>query len=613
MRSHANLKVNRIRCPAAGGRWTEPPLVGSRHDAYIVAREELMRSFVGLWILSFALVANASGSGSGAGEVGASATAAPGYEIVELVRGSWLRGANGTYVGPDGHLYVASVLSGEIVAFDVDSGDVVHRFGPADGVLNPDDLTFGPDGSLYWTDLFAGEVGRRAPDGTVTKQVVGPGVNPITFSADGRLFVSRCFFGDGLYELDPELTLPPRTIVEADEQNPLPLGWLNAFDFGPDGRLVGPLQAKGMFISIDVDSCEGTSDPWSDCDVRLLASGFPMPTAAKFDAHGVLHVVDLWAGEVSTLDLATGEPTVVAEPGQGLDNLAFDATGRLFVTNADEGSVFEVLPGGAVRLVKPGGLVAPAGVIALDRPGGGTSVFVGDTLRMWEFDAESGVLVGFTRGASDYSGATMWQPSTLWTDGEAIVLTNMMIGLVQMVDARSLVPIEGHFFGFPYDAVRLGTDLAVIDLTAGGVVWASTRDVILAIDEQQVFLPVGLATDGERLWVSDWAAGTVWQVAFEGAAALPAVPVASALANPEGLAPDGLGGLLVVETGTQQLSRIDLATGVVEPIASGLDVGLAALPGMPPPFLRSGVTVDAAGAIYVIGDVTNVVYRITRR
>jgi sugar lactone lactonase YvrE len=207
----------------------------------------------------------------------------------------------------------------------------------------------------------------------------------------------------------------------------------------------------------------------------------------------------------------------------------------------------------------------------------------------------------------------MWQPSTLWTDGEAIVLTNMMIGLVQMVDARSLVPIEGHVFGFPYDAVRLGTDLAVIDLMAGGVVWASTRDVILAIDEQQVFLPVGLATDGERLWVSDWATGTVWQVAFEGAAALPAVPVASALANPEGLAPDGLGGLLVVETGTRQLSRIDLATGTVELIASGLDVGLAALPGMPPPFLRSGVTVDAAGAMYVIGDVTNVVYRITRR
>ena len=572
-----------------------------------------MRWVLGSWAWAFVLVANASGGVVVGADVMASATAAPGYEIVELVRGSWLRGANGTYVGPDGHLYVASTLSGAIVAFDVDSGDVVQRFGPADGVLNPNDVTFGPDGSLYWTDLFVGEVGRRAPDGTVTKQFVGPGVNPITFSDDGRLFVSRCFFGDGLYELDPELTLPPRTIVEADEQNPLPLGWLNGIDFGPDGRLVGALQAKGMFISIDVDSCEGPSDPWSDCDVRLLASGFPMPTTARFDAQGVLHVVDMWAGEVSTLDLASGEPTLVAGPGQGLHDLAFDATGRLFVTNADDGSVIEVLRGGAVRLVKPGGLTAPAGVIVLERPGGGTSVLIGDNHRLWEFDAASGALLGFTRGAADPSGAAMWQPSTLWTDGEAIVLSNMMIGAVQMVDARSLVPIENHFFGFPYDAVRLGADLAVIDLMAGGVVWASTRDLILAIDEQQVFLPVGLATDGERLWVSDWATGTVWQVAFEGAAALPAVPVATALANPEGLAPDGLGGLLVVETGAQQLSRIDLATGAVEPIASNLDVGLAALPGMPPPFLRSGVTVDAAGAIYVIGDVTNVVYRVTRR
>jgi sugar lactone lactonase YvrE len=97
---------------------------------------------------------------------------------------------------------------------------------------------------------------------------------------------------------------------------------------------------------------------------------------------------------------------------------------------------------------------------------------------------------------------------------------------------------------------------------------------------------VGLATDGERLWVSDWATGIVWQVAFEGATALPAVPVASELANPEGLAFDGEGGLLVVETGAGRLSRIDLATGAVEEIATGLAVGLAAFPGIPPSYVH---------------------------
>jgi hypothetical protein len=122
--------------------------------------------------------------------------------------------------------------------------------------------------------------------------------------------------GDGLYELDPELTLPPRPIVVASEENPLPLGFFNAFSFGPDGRLYGPLYGGDSFIGFDVDSCENTSQPWVDCDIRVLASGFHTPVAAKFDAQGVLHALDQWTGELVTLDLATGERTLVAESGR---------------------------------------------------------------------------------------------------------------------------------------------------------------------------------------------------------------------------------------------------------------------------------------------------------
>jgi sugar lactone lactonase YvrE len=105
----------------------------------------------------------------------------------------------------------------------------------------------------------------------------------------------------------------------------------------------------------------------------------------------------------------------------------------------------------------------------------------------------------------------------------------------------------------------------------------------------------------------------VWQVGFDGSAALPATVVAAELANPEGLAFDREGGLLVVESGAGRLSRIDLATGGVEEIASGLELGLAAIVGIPPAYLPNGVAVDASGAIYVTGDVGNVLYRITRR
>ncbi len=570
-----------------------------------------MRWAVCSWILSFVLVANASGGVAVGGEVVASATAAPGFELIELVRGAAIHGANGTYVGPDGHLYVASLFGGELVAIDVDRGEIVRRYGPEDGVLGPDDVTFGPDGSMYWTDLIPGEVGRRAPDGTVTKQFVAPGVNPITFSPDGRLFVGLCFMGDGLVELDPELIAPPRPIVVASEENPFPLGFFNAFDFGPDGRLYGPLYAADMFIGFDVDSCEASSQPWIDCDIRVLASGFHTPVAAKFDAQGVLHVLDQWTGELFTVDLETGERTLVAELGQGLDNLAFDATDRLFVTNADDGSVVEVLADGAVRTLSSGGLILPAGVTVYERNGEAASLFVADTFRLWEFDAETGGLVAFTKGS--LMGVGMVPPNSVRADGDRLILTSLNLLALQVVDARSSDVLEHYQMGVPYDALRLGSDLVVADLLGGGVLWASSGAPILPIDEQQVWYPVGLATDGERLWVSDWATGIVWQVAFDGASALPAVPVASELANPEGLAFDGAGGLLVVEAGAGRLSRIDLVTGGIEEIATGLAVGLAPIAGATPAYVVTGVAVDSGGAIYVTGDVANVVYRIRRR
>jgi hypothetical protein len=57
-------------------------------------------------------------------------------------------------------------------------------------VGGPDDVALGQDGSVCWTDILTGEVGRLAPDGTTSKQLVGEGVNPIAFPEDGRLFVS---------------------------------------------------------------------------------------------------------------------------------------------------------------------------------------------------------------------------------------------------------------------------------------------------------------------------------------------------------------------------------------------------------------------------------------
>jgi len=532
----------------------------------------------------------------------------PAYEITELVRGAPIHGANGMFFGPDGHLYVASVLGLEIVVLDPVTGEMLDRLGTDDGVTMPDDVTFGPDGSLYWTDIMTGEVGRRTPDGAVTKQFVAMGVNPITFSPDGRLFVALAFLGDGLYELDPELVGEPRPIIVATEANPYPLGFLNAFAFGPDGRLYGPLYAAQMVVSVDVDACDASSNPWADCDLRMVADGFQVPVAAKFDALSRLHVLDDATGEVVVVDVATGEKSVLVTLQPQIDNLAFDAEGTLYVSNYGDGSVVRVRQSGGWDVVSPGGMVAPQGLATVQHPDGSESLLVADHFTLREYDARDGQERSATAGRLVGEGMTV--PMSVAASGEHLVLSSLFTAVVQLWDPGSAIVVEHHAFAAPLDAIRFQGDLVVADIGMGGVLWASTRETILPIDQEQVWLPAALATDGERLWVADWATGIVWQVEFEGRTASAPVPIAFDLANPEGLAHDRAGGLVVVEAGAGRVSRIDLATGAVHLVADGLALGLVGPATLPPTFFLNGVAVGASGALYVSGDVTRVVYRI---
>jgi sugar lactone lactonase YvrE len=531
-----------------------------------------------------------------------------------IAEGAALHGANGINFGPDGNLYVASVFGMEIVAMNPGTGQTVDRLGPEAGVEGPDDLVFGPDGSLYWTDIMKGEVGRRTPGGVVTKQMVAPGVNPITFSPDGRLFTALDFMGDGLYELDPELMEAPRPIIVATPENPYPLGFLNGFAFGPDGRLYGPIVTQGLVVSMDVDSCHETSTPWEDCDLRVVAAGFRWPAAAKFDPQGRLHVVDQ-TGEVFRVDIDTGEKTVIAILEPGLDNLAFDSGGSLYVSSADHGWVAEVLPDGQARTISPGGMIVPMGVAVLEGPDGGEAVFVADAWRLREFDGHTGRQEGVYKGylIPEVEPHTLTTPMSVSADGDHLVVSSWLGGAVQVWDPRTDRVLEHYPMPVPLNAIRFRGDLVVADFGLGGVVWASDHGMILPSDGVSVLVPAGLATNGDVLWVADWATGTVWQIGFDGRAPLDPVPVASGLANPEGMAVDLDGSLLVVETGAGRLSRIDLATGAVSVVTDGLEPGVPGPEYVPPTGFFDGVAVGPSGAIYLTDNVNNTLLRIGPR
>ena len=120
-------------------------------------------------------------------------------QVRVLVRGAPIHAANGIGFDAQNRLYIASIYGGEIVVMDPESGKIIERIGAERGVDTPDDLAFGPDGSLYWTSLFGGQIGRLSLDGKMsTAAQLPPGANPITFSDDGRLFVALDFLGDAL-------------------------------------------------------------------------------------------------------------------------------------------------------------------------------------------------------------------------------------------------------------------------------------------------------------------------------------------------------------------------------------------------------------------------------
>ena len=525
----------------------------------------------------------------------ASAAASEPNEPV-LARGAALHGANGVMFDRHDRLHIASVAGREIVVMDPQTGAVLDRLGPAQGVEGPDDLTFGPDGALYWTSFFTGVVGRRAPDGTVgTVAQLPPGVGAITFSDDGRLFVAVSVLedNDALYEIDPNGANPPRLVAEQ-------LGGLNAMDWGSDGFLYGPLNFRGQVVRINVDT--GAVAP--------VADGFGLPTAAKFDSRGRLHVVDQLSGKVVRVNVATGRKAVVARLTPGLDSLAFDSRDRLFVSSFQDGFIAEVTADGEVRMVSGGGMILPGGVAALPRGRDGESVFVADLFSLREFDARTGRQRRVERGFTGYS-QLISPVFTVAPDGDRLLLSSSFANAVQLWDPATHAAVATYTgFAVPLNAIRFQGDLVVAELGSGSVVRARganpTERATLATG---LGVPAGLAATDDDLWVGDWATGSVLQLVADGRPLAPPRVVAEHLAAPEGLAvaPDRRS-LLVVESGAGRLVRIDLATGRVSTVADGLALGAQGIPGLPPTWSFNGVAVGQSGAVYVSGDKANVLY-----
>lgn len=470
--------------------------------------------------------------------------AARGWKIERLLGPSTFFGANGIRFGPDGLLYVTQAFGGQVSTLDVATGAVEHVLPSGGPILAPDDIAFRGDGTAYITDVRSATTWawRRgaAPRPYATDQ---PSNNGVTVGPDDRLFIDEFRPEGRLLEGPATAGAPARVILEG-------LNGPNALAVGRDGRLYFPQVFAGEIWSVHPDRGES----------RLVAGGLGSPTAVKVDATGAL-VVSLSAeGRIVRVDPARGAVTHVADVPPGIDNLALHADGRIFVSQYVDGSVREVAQDGsdAHRLVTPAGLCGPYGLAV--RPGG-------------EIALADGLSLAFLAGGT--------------VRRRARLLTADTVGLVAAVcyapEGRLYCGGGTNVYLYNTAGVRLirGDLQGVSGLTLGpdGWLWVAqaSAGVVTRVDPTSgrkfevhtgLERPSQIATgeDG-TVYVSEEARG---RVLVSNGSAL--AVLTEGLARPQGLAVRGQR-LYVLDAGRREVLSVALPSGSAQVIASDLPVG----------------------------------------
>jgi sugar lactone lactonase YvrE len=524
------------------------------------------------------------------------------YNQQFLVPGSWFHGVHGLAFNKDDQLFAGSVIGQTIYRVQVDSGEVDRVIDPPMGMA--DDIAFADDGTMAWTAFLMGKVYIRKPNGKTVEVANGmSGPNSIAFGKDGRLFVSEVFLGDALYEIDlknvdkPDFKPFPRSELRRIAEK---MGGLNGFEIHKDdGFLYGPLWFKGQIVKINLETGA----------IEVIAEGFKTPAAANIDPQNRdnVYVVDTGTGGVWSVSLTSKAKKLVASLKPGLDNLAFDSRGRLFVTSMTDNGIYLVdKQTGAHRTIVEGKLAIPSD-LAVVSEGGKDTVHVADVFSYRTVDGQTGAVADVLR----VHGDTHAYPIGISVGPKNTLLTSWFSNTVEKVDRKTgkLVATLGDFAA-PVDALEMadGT-IYVAELASANLVKVSADGKTRSTVVKELRSPVALAQGpGNLIYVTEIAAGAVSQIdVVTGARKV----VADGLAGPEGIdvGPDGL--LYVAEVGQKRVVAIDPATGTKTVIASNLDIGLATYPGGPPALVPTGVAVGRTGTVYVSSDIRNAMYKLT--
>lgn len=505
-----------------------------------------------------------------------------------LVAPSSFTGVHGLAIDAKGRLLAGSVLGNTLWEVDRVTGAAKVLIDAPEG--QADDIAVGPNGELAWTNYLMGKLRYREHDGAPLRVLASdlPGLNSLDFDRrNGKLYASQVFLGDALWEIDRAGQKPPR-LIKKD------MGGFNGFEVGPDGMLYGPLWFKGQVVKIDP----------ADGRMAVIADGFQVPAAANLDGKGNLWVVDARSGELVRVELASGRKTVARQLRPSLDNLAIAPDGTIYVSNMANNEIQAFDPAtGALRTLTSGKVAVPAGM-KID----GNDLWVADVFGFRRVDVRTGEVQDVFRMQRD---PELDYPFAVGLSPRLFALSSWFTGSVQLVDRQTLKTVEViHGLKAPFDAIPM-PDGSVIyaEIATGSITRASgpkfaEKSVLASGLSGPVQMVLG--QDG-ALYVTE-AAGKLLRIPLDASA--PLRTVADGLALPEGLAQTPWGSFIVAESAARRLVEIDPADGSRRTVADNLPIGLAPGPGLPPPYVVTGVAVGADGTVYMAADRNNAIYRI---